>query len=117
MTLFIEILLIVLIYLAGMGLGLFIPVPFSLLSMGLFFLLLMTGLLKDRLFTKISTLILSNLAFFFIPPAVEIVDSMSVLEGNYLKLIVIMVVSNICVLAVTALVVQAVLNRKENNRD
>ena len=117
MTLLIEILLIGLIYLAGVGLGMIIPVPIGLLSMALFFLLLMTGLLKDRLFTKISTLILSNLAFFFIPPAVEIVDSMSVLEGNYLKLIIVMVISNICVMAVTGLVVQAVLKKKETQRD
>ncbi len=114
MSLVIEILSIVLIYFSGVFLGRFIPVPSSLISMALFFILLATGLLNHRHYQRISSVILSNLAFFFIPPAVEILDSMAVLKGYYLKLAIVMIVSNICVLAVTALVVQYVLKKKES---
>ena len=111
MSLLIEFLSILLIYGAGMLLGNILPIPSSLISMVLFFLLLLTGLLNDRHFTGISRIILANLAFFFLPPAVQILDSMDVLSGSLIKLVAVIVLSNVCVMSVTGLVVQSFLKK------
>lgn len=89
----------------------FIPVPGSLISMGLFFILLRTKWLDAQKYQCVSTLILKNLAFFFIPPAVQIINSMDELTGSIVKLVVILVISNVLVMGVTGLVVQLFMNR------
>jgi len=89
----------------------FIPVPGSLISMGLFFILLRTKWLDAQKYQCVSTLILKNLAFFFIPPAVQIINSMDELTGSIAKLVVILVISNVLVMGVTGLVVQLFMNR------
>lgn len=107
-----ELVTILLIYSAGYALSLVLPVPGSLLSMGIFFILLVTRILKSERYTRFSSLILRNLAFFFIPPAVKIIDSMGVLSGNIFKLTIVIVLSNICVMTVTGIVVQLFLKKE-----
>lgn len=101
-----EIATVLLIYLSGVALAALIPIPSSILSMGIFFILLLTRIVKAERYTKISSLILRNLAFFFIPPAVKIIDSMDILSGSFIKLTSVIVISNIFVMAVTGMVVQ-----------
>jgi len=102
-------------YGAGLLLALIIPVPSSLRSMSIFFILLQTGVLKEERFKSISTLVLGNLAFFFIPPCLKIINSFHLLEGITFKILLALTVSNISVLVVTGLVVQFVLKREEAN--
>jgi holin-like protein len=117
MSVIYEIATIFIIYISGAALSLIIPVPGSLLSMGIFFILLLTGVLKEKRYTMISGIILRNLAFFFIPPAVKIIDSADILSGNAGKILLIIVVSNILVMAVSGTVVQFFLKRSESKDD
>jgi len=112
MNLIYEIVTVLLIYLAGYGLGLVLPLPGSLMSMAIFFILLLFRVLKSEKYTGISKVILGNLAFFFIPPAVKIIDSMDVLSGNILKLIALLIISNLLVMAVAGKVVQIFLKKE-----
>lgn len=115
MNLIYEIVSVGLIYIAGSLLGRFVPVPASLLSMVLFFLLLVTGVLREERYRHISKIILGNLAFFFLPPAIRILDSMDVISGNLLKLVVVLVISNFLVMGVSGLVVQRFLKKEESD--
>lgn len=112
MNLIYEVVSIGLIYAAGLLLGRVVPVPGSLLSMVLFFCLLWNGVLKEERYGGISRLILAHLSFFFLPPAVRILDSMDVLEGNLLKLIAVLTISNILVMGVSGMTVQFFLKRE-----
>lgn len=103
---------ILLIYLAGSALALILPVPGSLMSMAIFFIFLMTRVLKAEKYTGVSALVLRNLAFFFIPPALKILDSLEILNGNIIRLTSVIVLSNICVMAVTGVVVERLLKKE-----
>jgi holin-like protein len=111
-----EIILIALLLAAGILLGKVIPFPSSLSSMILLLILLLSGVLKEEYFTGgISDLILKNLAFFFLPPAVKVIDSLGILEGVWVKLILIMLISNILVMGVTGVVVQLFLKTEKDH--
>ena len=116
MTLLYELISLALLYLAGSLLSGPIPVPAALMSMALFFILLKTGVLKADRYTHLSRIILANIAFFFLPPAIQILDFLDVLSGNMLKIMTVLVVSNFLVMGVSGLVVQ-VLMKKEEARD
>ena len=114
MNLIYEVLTIGLIYLSGELLSNVIPAPGSLLSMVLFFILLITkGLRADR-YGLITALILGNLSFFFLPPAILILDSMDVVKGNIIKILIVLTVSNVLVMGVSGVVVQAVLKKRKS---
>ncbi|RDG34089.1 CidA/LrgA family protein [Oceanispirochaeta sp. M1] len=111
-----EIILIALLLAAGILIGKLIPFPSSLSSMILLLLLLITGVFKEEYFTGgISDLILKNLAFFFLPPAVKVIDSLGILEGVWVKLVLIMLISNVLVMGVTGMVVQLFLKTEKDH--
>lgn len=113
-----ETALIVLLLAAGILIGRIIPFPSSLSSMILLLILLITGVLKEEYFNGgLSDLILKNLAFFFLPPAVKVIDSLGMLEGVWFKLILIMLISNILVMGVTGVVVQLFLKTEHKGGD
>ena len=116
MNLIYEVLTIGLIYLSGELLSNVIPAPGSLLSMGLFFILLITKVLRADRFGFISALILGNLSFFFLPPAIRILDSMDVVNGNIIKILIVLTVSNFLVMGVSGVVVQAVLKKEDADK-
>lgn len=105
-----EIILIALFLTGGMLIGRLTGFPSSLSSMILLLLSLLTGLLKEEHFRGgISDLILKNLAFFFLPPAVRVIESLDLLSAVWPRLLLVMLISNILVMAVTGMVVQLFL--------
>ncbi|QEN09528.1 CidA/LrgA family protein [Oceanispirochaeta crateris] len=111
-----ELLIILLLLFVGILLGKMVPFPSSLISMILLLILLITGVLKEEYFTGgISDIILKNLAFFFLPPAVKVIESLGVLEGIWIKLVLIMFISNVLVMGVTGAVVQLLLKTEKDH--
>lgn len=91
-----------------------ISIPGSVIGMIILFLLLKYNLIKLEKIKHFSEYMLRNLAFFFIPPGVALIDSLSILEGNIIKLLFIIVSSTFLVVVVTGITVQ-ILIKKENN--
>ncbi len=89
--------------------------PGGLFGMALFFLLLKANILKDTFFKIITPFLLVHIAFFFIPPAVRVVDALESLDGIAVKLFLMLVISNAVVLGVTGVVVQWVLKRENHH--
>jgi holin-like protein len=82
----------------------------------LFLILLLSGVIKKESFDGgISDFILKNLSFFFLPPAVRILESLDVLQGGIAKLIIVMMISNTLVLAVTGMAVQYFIKTGETH--
>lgn len=91
--------------------------PASVIGMILLFLLLVSGLLKVDHIREKSDFLLSNMAFFFIPAGVSIINYFDVLKSCVLQLIFICVVSTVVTFAVTAYSMKLVLwllGRKKN---
>ena len=79
-----------------------ISFPASVISMILVFLFLCTGLLKVDHIREKSDFLLSNMAFFFIPAGVNIINYLDILKSNAIPLIIICVVSTAVTFAATA---------------
>lgn len=80
--------------------------PASVISMILVFLVLLGGTLKVYHIKKQTDFLLDNMAFFFIPAAVSIMDNLSYMQGKLVQIILICCISTITTFVVTAWIVQ-----------
>lgn len=76
--------------------------PASVIGMILLLLCLMTGVLKIEHVQEKADFLLGNMAFFFVPAGVSIINYFDVLKSSILQLIVICVVSTVITFAATA---------------
>lgn len=86
-----------------------IDFPASVIGMVMLFLLLLSGRLKVDHIREKSDFLLANMAFFFIPAGVSIINYFDVLKNCVLQLIFICVVSTVITFAVTAYSMKLVL--------
>lgn len=83
--------------------------PASVIGMILLFILLCVHILKVDHICEKSDFLLENMAFFFIPAGVSIINYFDVLKNWVVQLIVICVVSTVVTFAVTAYSMKFVL--------
>ena len=76
--------------------------PASVIGMALLLACLVTGLLRIEHIQEKADFLLQNMAFFFIPAGVSIINYFDVLESSLIQLVIICVVSTIITFAVTA---------------
>lgn len=94
--------------------------PGSVIGMILLFVLLAFGWLKVDHVREKSDFLLSNMAFFFIPAGVSIINYFDVLKSSVLQLLVVCLVSTVVTFAVTAYSMKLVLKlmaRRKNRQD
>lgn len=82
------------------------PFPASVISMILVFLVLLQGQLKVYHIRKQTDFLLDNMAFFFIPAAVSIMDNLSYMQGKLVQIILICFISTVTTFFITAWSVQ-----------
>ena len=78
------------------------PFPASVIGMVLLLILLLVRALKVDHIREKSDFLLSNMAFFFIPAGVSIINYFDILASNLSPLLVICLVSTLLTFAVTA---------------
>lgn len=78
------------------------PFPASVIGMVLLLILLLIRALKVDHIREKSDFLLSNMAFFFIPAGVSIINYFDILASNLIPLLVICLVSTLLTFAVTA---------------
>lgn len=83
-----------------------IAFPASVIGMVLLLLLLLTRVLRVDHIREKSDFLLSNMAFFFIPAGVSIINYFDILASSLLPFLVVCVVSAVLTFAVTAYAVQ-----------
>ena len=77
------------------------PFPASVIGMVLLLILLLVRALKLDHIREKSDFLLSNMAFFFIPAGVSIINYFDILASNLIPLLVICLVSTLLTFAVT----------------
>ena len=92
------------------------PLPGSVLSLLLLLVLLLTGVLKERHIGRVSAFFTGNMAFFFIPAGVSIINYFDILASNLIPLLVICLVTVVLVFAATALSVRFTLYLLERRK-
>lgn len=76
--------------------------PASVIAMLLLLICLLTGILKVEHIREKSDFLLANMAFFFIPAGVNVINYLDILKTNWLPLLVICLATTVITFAATA---------------
>lgn len=98
------------ICLVGEGIARLLPFAFpaSVISMILLFLLLLSGALKVEHIREKGNFLLRNMAFFFIPSGVALIEQTDVLRGKVLPLLAVCLITTVLTFAVSAATIRLV---------
>lgn len=83
-----------------------LPIPGNVIGMLILLALLCSGTIKTEQIEEVSEFLLSHLAFFFVPAGVGILSSLNVIKGNWISILLIIVISTIIIMAATGITVQ-----------
>ncbi len=99
------------IYALGQFVSMLLPFPFPGTVLGMVFLLLFlfAGLVKERHIQETGDFLLRNMAVFFVPSGVTILEHLDLLSGNLLPIVFICFVTTVITFAATGLSVKFVL--------
>ena len=115
-----QFMILSLITLLGEALSFLIPLPIPASIYGILILLalLISGRLKLESVKDIASFLIAIMPVMFIPAAVGLMDSFSLLAGNLIAYTVILFVSTVAVMAVSGRVTQhVILKEKEESHD
>lgn len=114
-----ELALIFGICLAGEGVAALLPVAFpaSVISMVLLMVLLLTGVVKDRHIQTASHFLVANMAFFFLPSFVGLLEHIELLKSQLVPLLLIIVLTTPVVYLVTGWTVRLLMLRYRNRKE
>lgn len=90
--------------------------PASVIGMGLVLICLLTGVLKVEHIQEKADFLLENMAFFFVPAGVSIINYFDILKTTAVQLVIICVISTVITFAVTAFCVKftiRLMNRRK----
>jgi len=85
-----------------------LPIPGNVMGMLILFFGLYTGIIKLNMISKMSELLLENLAFFFLPAGISLITCFALLEGKWTAILVVSLISTAITLGVTGLTVELV---------
>lgn len=105
--------MILLVSFAGELLNYLLPLPVPASIYGLMLVCLLTGIIKLDAVRDTACFLIEIMPLMFIPAAVGLMASWSVIKENLLAYLVIAVVTTVAVMAVSGLVTQGVLKRNE----
>lgn len=126
MKILLQIALVFGLCLLGEGIAAVLPIPFpgSVIAMILLFLCLLCGAVKPHHLKEKADFLLQNMAFFFIPAGVGLIQYLDVFKKNLWQLLLICVITTLLTFSATAYTVQVVIllqkkikEKKEGQRD
>lgn len=114
-----ELALIFGICLVGEGVAALLPVAFpaSVISMVLLMVLLLTGVVKDRYIQTASHFLVANMAFFFLPSFVGLLEHIELLKSQLVPLLLIIVLTTPVVYLITGWTVRLLMLRHRNRKE
>lgn len=89
------------------------PIPEAVYGMVILFILLLSGILKVKDVDDASRGLLKNLAFFFVPAGVGMMNQFDILKKDGLSIIIVTFVSTIITMVVTAKTVEFIQRRRK----
>lgn len=115
-----QITVIYIIFLIGNFInGIILPViniPGSLLGMFILFILLCTGIMKIDMIEETGSFLLKYMGFFFVPLTVGIMDTYGLIQNDFIKLIMVLIISCVCVMYVSCKVTDLLILYTERNK-
>ena len=94
-----------------------IPFPGSVIAMLLLFLFLGMKWMKEEQIQEVGDFLLKNMAFFFIPAGVSVMNYFDVLKASIVPFIIICFVTLILTFTTTAVTVSAIMKWQEKRKN
>ena len=94
-----------------------IPFPGSVVAMLLLFLFLGMKWIKEEQIQEVGDFLLKNMAFFFVPAGVSVMNYFELLKASIVPFIIICVITLILTFGVTSWTVIAVMKLQQKKRD
>ncbi len=118
MKVIVQIAIVFAICLLGQAVVSILPFPFpaSVMGMIILFLLLLFKVLKTEYIQAKTNFLLQNMAFFFIPSGVQLMENYNLLKGNVLKIFLVCIITMILTFAATAYTVTFVIKWQNSRR-
>ena len=119
MKILLQVALVFGIYWVGQGIEAVRPFAFpaSVISMVLLMVLLLTGVVKDRHIQRVSHFLVANMAFFFLPSFVGLLEHIELLKSQLFPLLLIIVLTTPVVYLVTGWTVRLLMLRHRNRKE
>lgn len=93
-----------------------IPIPGTIIGVALFFLFLYFKILKAEKIENAASFLLINMTIFFLPPGVRILDYIHHLDGEFLKVIFLIVFTTFITMGITGKVVEVMIELLEKKK-
>ncbi len=94
-----------------------LPIPGTIMGMILFFLLLHFKILKIEKIKNATSFLLLNMAIFFLPPGIKILDYIHFLDGQFIKSIFLIVITTFITMGITGKVVEFMIEKLEKRNE
>ncbi|MDA3730757.1 CidA/LrgA family protein [Niameybacter massiliensis] len=116
---FIQLAVIFGIYLGGEGIASLLPIaiPGNIIGMLALFILLFLKWIKLRQIQTLGKFLLGNMAFFFIPAGVSIIESIETVKGDLLPILAICILTTFITFTVTAFTAKGITKLQERMRN
>ena len=95
-----------------------LPIPASIYGIVILLLALKFKIVKISDVDGVSKFLIEIMPIMFVPAAVGLINSFDIIKESYLEYIILIVVSTVCVMAVSGLITKAIIKlHKKNNRE
>lgn len=89
------------------------PIPGTVIALVVLFFLLTSGLLKIDSVERAANVLLANMVILFLPPSLKLLEVYSLLGGQFIRIILLLTLTTILTLIVTAYTVQGTIRLQE----
>lgn len=90
-----------------------ISIPGSVIGMILLFLSLTFNIIKSSQIEKVSNFLIGNLALFFVPAGVGIIDKYAEIKNDLISILLIIFLTTILAMVICAKIIDYLIKRKE----
>ena len=87
--------------------------PGTIVGMILLFLLLQFKVIKEEDIKEVADFLLNNMAIFFVPAGVSLINSLGLIRDNILVLLLSITIATAIIMLVTGKIVEFMINKKE----
>lgn len=92
-----------------------LPIPAAIYGLCLLFLALCVGLVKPEQVSGVSKFLIAVMGILFVAPGVNLMDSVALLRGNLVGIVVVVLASTVVVFAAAGLITQWILGREHHD--
>lgn len=93
-----------------------LPLPGTIIGMLILFFLLSSGILKLKTIERVCDFMILNMIIFFLPPAIELLDYMTLLKTGFFKILFLLIITTLLTMVVTGKTVDYCIKRMEKRK-